>query len=211
MEDNESQKKVKDNKNREEPERLFQIFLVVLGVALGTGGTCIWESRSNNRQKESILRIVKASVQLETSIAKSLKEYLVSKKDVERLVPQGFDPVHDPGLYLSLRDSFGQLNDEIVLDLQSFHLALKSCITFKKMFQEGLLWCQENKGQPLPKGCRENYITALTILEQKGQKVISTLERLYPHIKMYTDAGRDEPRIEELDFEGSKELNMRDP
>ena len=198
----ERKKDSEKKKEKRSHERPFQVFLIVFGFVLGTLGTYIWEARHDRRHKESMVRVIKASVQQEVRLAKNLREYLATKEDVERLVPQGFDSIHDPGVYLSLQGSLGQLDDALLLDLHAFHRTMQSCINMRKLFQEGLLWCQKNKGKPLPEGYRENYITVLAGLELRGQQVISTIETLYPDVKLDTSSQRAEPRVEQLDFDG---------
>ena len=201
--DSDMARRTEDPRKKEEKlshERVFQVFLlvfgVVLGAVLGVIGTSISNPRNDTRQKESLIRLIKASVYHEMRVAKSLRQYLAAKEDVERLVPQGFDSAHDPSLYLSRQASFGELNDTLLVDLQAFHRTMQSCINVRELFQEGLSWCQENKGKPLPEGYLGSYIAALDLVELKGQRALSTIEALHPDIKLDTGSERAATVIE---------------
>jgi hypothetical protein len=192
----------KKGEEKQSHERLFQVFLLVLGCVLGALATRLVDAGADRRQKQSIIRAVKADVQQGVCVARILRELLATKKDVERLLPQVFDSTHDPSLYFSLQDSLGQLDGALLLDYQAFHRTMQSCINLQRVFQEGLLWCQKNKGKPLPEGYKENYITALGLLEVRGQKVISTIETLYPKVKLDPNSKRASPIVTVHDING---------
>jgi hypothetical protein len=189
-------------KTRKIEERLFQVFLILFGFILGSFGTAYWQGRQTRLEKESISKIIKIGIQRELLISRKLREFLIAKKDVERLIPEGFNSLHDYSLYFSAKDRFGLLEDEILIRLDAFHRSLETCRNMKDLFQEGLLYCRRNKGKKLPDGYLQVYLNCLELVIIKGEKVISSIDKNHPNLAHFDTEVSEDPTINIIDIPG---------
>jgi len=191
--------KIANHKTR---DRLFEVLLILFGFVLGSFGTAHWQAREARIRKESIAKIVKIGVQKELQISTKLRELLASKKDLERLIPEGFYSLHDYSLYFSAKDQFGLLEDEIVIRLDAFHRTLETCRNMRDLFQQGLFYCQRNKANKLPDGYLRVYLNCLDQVIVQGEKVISIIDKKHPNLRKFDLELSKEPTIDVIDIPG---------
>jgi len=189
-------------KSRKIAESLFQVFLILFGFILGSLGTGYWQRRETRLEKESLSKIIKIGIERELLISKKLREFLIAKKDIERLIPEGFNSLHDYSLYFSAKDRFGLLEDEILIRLDAFHRSLETCRNMKNLFQEGLLYCRRNKGKKLPDGYLQVYLNCLDLVIIKGEKVISSIDKNHPNLADFDTEVSEDPTINIIDIPG---------
>jgi len=180
----------------------FQIILVMLGFILGILGAYSSKIIENKLDEQSIIKLVKVGVSREVFRSKNVKKDLKIRKNVGTIIPESFNTLHDFNFYFSIQERFCLLENEVVVELDSFYHTLITCKNHRNVFQKGLEYCQKNKLKELPSGYLELYLTSLDRIIYRGEKLLKKINEFYPELEGFDPSVYFDPYSKAIEIPG---------
>jgi hypothetical protein len=161
-------------------DRLFEIFLLLLGVVIGVVPILYLQTEHESRLKESVAVFLRTNAFLEVSHAKQLKaeiENAIEDRRASKISLKSSLWFHDPALVLSVSSNIGFMEPEIVGAFETYYSSLKQC----RQFQETIIKIDVIKSDE--KSLRA-YTDGLGMLIENGSQIISLIDKYYPNAKL---------------------------
>ncbi len=161
-------------------DRLFEVFLLLLGVAIGFAPILYLQTEHESRLKESVAVFLRTNASLEVSHASQLKaqiENALEDRRASKISLKSSLWFHDPALVLSVSSNIGFMEPDIVNAFETYYSSLKQC----RQFQETIIKIDVIKSDA--KNLRA-YTDGLATLIDRGSHLISLIDKHYPDSKI---------------------------
>ena len=158
-------------------DRFFEIFLLLLGVAIGVFPVLYLQSEHESRLKESVAVFLRTNAVLEVSHAKRLKseiENAMEDRRARKISLKSSLWFHDPALIPSVSSNIGFMEPEIVGAFETYYGSLKEC----RQFQETIIKVDVIKSD---QSNLRAYTDALGMLIENGTHIIALIDEYYPN------------------------------
>jgi hypothetical protein len=161
-------------------ERIFQIFLVLIGAVIALISTYVAQYSYKNERRIETASIIQSSVEREIHQCKGMMEFLNRDRDAKfdgHYFVGSFQYIHISELLITIMPNLSNLKREVIDKFNIYFLNLKQCQSFRDLLVKNL----ENSGfKPLQTGKEVNaYLISLEALIGSGEKLILSLDKHY--------------------------------
>jgi hypothetical protein len=159
---------------------------VMAGAAIALATTWFWQSLAESRSQENIAAILKRSISQEVSLCqlavKEMHDVMTNgtANGNAKILPQDFDSLHQPSLYLETRAKVIELKPEVVDAVIVFDFSLHQAQTIRDLNRKGL---EVSRGDITKSGVTPLYEEALRNLIETGNEAVKVLDKNYPNLK----------------------------
>jgi hypothetical protein len=162
-------------------ERIFQVFLVLLGAAIALISTAIPEYRHRTERRLQAANMIRGSVERELNMCRGLSTLLERDRrnsfDGQYFVGS-FQWAHGDEVLLAQVADLGDLEYEVVEAFNIYFVDLKQCQSFRDCLVEALKVSGFKPSQTEKE--MTAYLVALKAVSGAGNELLKRLDRYYP-------------------------------
>lgn len=162
-------------------ERIFQIFLVILGASIALMSTWVAQRHDKNEKRIETVSIIRSSVERELHLCYGISALISKNRDANfdgQYFIGSFQFAHTDELLVTIMPNLSNLKREIINKFNIYYINLKQCQAFRDLLVKSLENSQFKPSQTSKEITA--YLISLEALAKSGNELILSLKKEYP-------------------------------